>query len=44
VPGGIIWEQQFSTIAAWRAHVHWEEAAAPGRYLPVRNPVKNNDA
>jgi hypothetical protein len=31
---GIVWEQHFATVEAWRAHTDREEAAEPYRYLP----------
>jgi hypothetical protein len=31
---GIVWEQSFVTIAAWRAHEEKEAIESPGHYLP----------
>jgi hypothetical protein len=33
---GIVWEQHFESVQAWRAHVEKEAALAPGHFLPRR--------
>jgi hypothetical protein len=35
---GIVWEQRFFTVNAWRAHVAREAATAPGHFLPKEDP------
>jgi hypothetical protein len=36
---GIVWEQFFDSIDAWRAHVALESVAGPGCYLPIRQAI-----
>jgi hypothetical protein len=36
---GLIWEQRFPTVQAWRAHVAWEALAGNGHFLPTRKAI-----